>query len=286
MADLSTWKLRRFQGLFYGPPGSWKTVTAHGFPRTRTLDFDDGMDSVMWAIQEGIIQKRPEDIVFETISEQERGRYGSIRKADALDWACDVVDEWIAGRVKRNGEWVEADDGWDTLIIDSGTGLSDAVTNKSLETNAALKLSNSLANSQSSDVRITRVQDWGVAAVYFQQFIDWVRTLDKNVILIAHEYAETDEQGSVISYQPLLIGQLRQKIGKDFGEVYHFSVEGTRQKPEGKIQTTPGGRYTLCKSRLGCLPPTLPSSYDEIVATVAEYYNVPKETLWTDQAGE
>jgi len=57
-SGLSAGKIRRLHVIIFGPPGSWKTVMAHGMPNTRTVDFDDGLQSVEWAILEGKIKKR------------------------------------------------------------------------------------------------------------------------------------------------------------------------------------------------------------------------------------
>lgn len=261
---------RRFEGLFWGPPGTGKTITAHGFPRTRTLNFDgpSALDSVVWAIKEGIIDKKLSEIVFENINEDEFGKYGSVKRATALDAASDILDQWIA-----------TPDDWETLIVDSGTALTEATINKGLGINNKLKLSNSFEQGKNENVRIMRVQDWGVASNLFQQFVNWIRTIDKNIILVCHEYTNTDENGSVISYEPALIGQLRQKISKDFGEVYHFSVSGSRQAPEYKMQTAPDPKH-VCKTRLGCLEPIMPATFSALAGKVSEYYAIPIKELW------
>lgn len=267
MATLADSKLDRFRGLFYGPPGSWKTVFAHAFPKTRTLDFDDGMASVLWAIKTGIIQKDPSEVVFETILEGGRGKYGQVVKASALDVACDVLDGWLK------------DDSWETLVIDSGSSLSDCALNKGLEENARLSLSKSREQSKLAGFRVMRMQDWGAGASLFQQFIDWCRSLDRNLILVCHEYQLTDEEGAVIQIEPLLIGQLRQRIGKDFGEVWHFALEGSRQDRKARIQTVSGGRC-VAKSRLGCLDPVESADFAAIRRKVATFYGVEEERLW------
>jgi replication-associated recombination protein RarA len=60
-------KTKRLHVLLWGPPGSWKTVMAHGMPNTRTIDFDDGLQSVEWAILAGKIKKELSDIIYKTI---------------------------------------------------------------------------------------------------------------------------------------------------------------------------------------------------------------------------
>jgi hypothetical protein len=276
MATLADHQIaQRFEGLLWGPPGSGKTVLAHSFPRTRTLNFDgpSALDSVWWAIKEKIIDKKLEDIVFENIVEDTSGKYGSVKKATALDAASDQIDLWLK------------DPNWETLIIDSGTELSEATINKGLAANARLGLSKSKEQGTSESMRVMRVQDWGAAGSLFQQFINWVRTIDKNIILICHEYTDTDENGSVIQYEPALIGQLRQKITKSFGEVYHLGVSGSRQAPVYEMQTAPDPKH-VCKTRLGCLKPIMPASYKALADAISTYYNIPKEELWQRKQGK
>lgn len=247
--------------LVYGAPGSGKTVFAHTFPRTRTLDLDGGMGSVAWAIREGIIDKKLEDIVYETIKETDLKK-GVVQSASALDWATDTLDKWLEER-----------DEWDTLIVDSATALNELVINKGLEANAKLGLSKSKAQAKTMGIRVMKMQDWGAGMNLFSQFIEWIRSdlQDKNIVVVCHEYQNTDDAGNLIRVEPALIGQLRQRVAKDFGEVYHAEVTGSKDKPKFQLLTTQASRY-VSKSRLGCLPTYMPAHYDAIRAAVDEYW--------------
>jgi len=261
--------------IVYGGPGSGKTVFAHGFPRTRTLDFDNGMGSVAWAIREGIIDKDPSEVVYETILETnlEKGR---VTEASVLDRATDTLDLWLA----------EKDD-WDTLVIDSVTAMNEAVINKGLEENARLNLSKSRSQSKTTMFRVMKMQDWGAGMNLFEQFIQWVRAdlPDKNIVVVAHQYENRDDAGNLIALEPLLIGQLRQKIAKDFGEVYYIEQTGTKGKPKYELLTRKDTRHVtkselltrkdtrhVTKSRLGCLPTYCDASYSAIRKHVEAYW--------------
>lgn len=249
--------------MLYGPPGSGKTVFAHNWPRTRTLDLDQGMQSVAWAIREGIIKgKTLDEIVYATITESDRKK-GRVQKSTAWDRCTDKLDEWL-----------DASDEWDTLIVDSATALNALAINAALDANATLGLSKSKQDSKTSNLTILRMQDWGSAMSMFTDFIDWLRSSDfegKTIILIAHEYETTDSAGSLVRYDPLLIGQLRSRITKDFGEVYYCTVEGTRAAPKYIIQTQKDARHN-CKSRYGCLPDKMPQDYNEWKKTIEDYW--------------
>jgi hypothetical protein len=254
--------------LVYGKPGSGKTIFAHTFPRTRTLDFDKGMRSVLWAIRNGIITgKTPDEVIFATIVESQREKRGAIKRSSALDQACDQLDAWLAEDAAGNE--------WDTLVGDSGTALSDYTINKGLDENARLNLSKSKADSGTSGMRVMRMQDWGSGSSLFQSFIDWCRSINKNFVLVCHEYESTNDNGTVVGIEPLLIGQLRQRIVKDFDEVYYSDVRrkgvGAQATMEYVLQTQKDN-LKVCKSRLGCLDPVIPANYEHIRQAVEQYY--------------
>lgn len=274
---------RRLNLLLYGPPGTAKTVNAHGLPNTRTLDFDNGMQSVEWAIRKGILKKDLSEIVFKTILPDPTNP----KSTAVLDEASDTIDEWLAEEDLDPSEWDRPyPQHWDTLIIDSGSALTDATVIKALKENDRLGLSKSFERFTSKGLSVTpmMIQDWGSASSLFQKFINNARSIGKNVVLICHEYAETDENGNVTSYDPLLIGQLRAKIPKDFDEVWYAHTKGNRNDPQFLFQTTPDPKHHL-RSRLGCLDPVEEANFPEIKKKIARFYDVPEEKLWVAYHG-
>lgn len=288
-------KTKRLHALLWGPPGSWKTVMAHGMPNTRTIDFDDGMQSVEWAILAGKIKKSMNEVVFETILPTGKDKDGV---ATMLDKATDVIDKWLEEESIPENEWEEYckethgldvpyPQHWDTLIIDSASGLNEAAIVLGLKENNRLNQSESWKAWKSDGwrVRPMRIQDWGSAGHLEVKFIEMCRAIGKNVIVIAHQYENTDDKGTVISYDPLLIGQNRQLVPKDFDEVWYAHITGTRQEPVGKIQTTNGGKRN-CGSRLGCLNPIEVLNFYKFREKVAKFYGIDPELLWTAAATE
>lgn len=279
--------VKRLNLLLWGPPGTSKTVTSHTLPNTRTLDLDDGMQSVEWAIKKGTIKKDPSEIVYKTILPDPRDR----RSTRVIDECTDTVDEWLADEDIPPEEWDKPyPQFWDTLIIDGGSGLMDASMIKALHENARLELSHSLSR-LTGRVGIVpmMIQDWGSAGSLFQSAINQWRAIGKNLVLICHEYIEYEttigkngqkiQTGTIDAICPLAIGQLRHKLPKDFDEVWYSHVTGTRQKPEYKVQTTPDPLRQL-RSRLGCLDPIEAVDFAAIKKKIARFYEVPEDRLW------
>lgn len=229
------------QVIFYGAPKTGKTVMAHGFPRSRTLDCDNGMLSVMWAIKQGIIKKTPEEVYYETILEVIDKR-GFITRSTAHDKVRDTAAKWIE----------EESDEWDTIILDSATSFNDYCLIKALENMDQLKKSKSLKSSREVQMLVTAIQDYMGAGRLFKNFTDWLRPLEKNVIVICHEFDEKTKEGYVRAKKPLLLGASRESVTKDFSEVWHFRKEVKRGEVE-YIVNTEGDDLFVAGSRLGCL---------------------------------
>jgi len=268
--------IRRLHALIYSPPKKGKTVLAHFMPNTRTLDFDDGMQAVEWAIKAGILKKTMEEIAYETILPPINEKTGT----PILDRAAKQVEEWD----KVYPQF------WDTLIIDSATTLTDASIIKGLKEMDKLNLSKSWKRFKGrGSVRPMRRQDWGAASQLFMDFVTTCRSLGKNVIVLAHEYhtySEDDEGNStLISIDPLVIGQLRQKFAGSFDECWYLRTTGTRQQPKYELQTTPDTLRNL-GSRLGCFD-ALEKKFDfyAMKKKVSKFYGIPEDLLWTAAHG-
>lgn len=282
-------RTKRLQVLIYGPPGTWKTVTAHHMPRTRTLDFDDGMQSVEWAIISGIIKKEMSEIVYETI------QIGDDPEK-ALNRSVDQVDEWVREEDIPADQWDKPyPQMWDTLIIDSASFMTDASIWLALHENKRLKLSKSLEDMKGGLskkdrergllVRPMRSQDWGSSTQLFMDAVRQWKALGKNLIIIAHEYEKTDDEGNVLAVQPMVVGQLRNKLPAAFDEVWYSKIKGQKADARAIFQTKPDSRREL-KTRLGCLDAEESGDFPKIRAKVAKFYNVPEERLWTPYHGE
>jgi hypothetical protein len=302
-------KTRRLKLLFYGPFGTRKTVSAHFLPNTRTLDLDDGMQSVEWAVRDGVLtrpnwpdtmtmEEKLHDIVYETILPPPSLDES---KNKVFDLAVDKIDEWCADEDIPSEEWEaicrertkdeDYPEGfvynqfWDTLIIDSGTSLTSAVIPVALKEMDRLELSKSWKNRRMKGLTPVMIQDRGALNILFKKFMTVALGTGKNVVLICHEYVNTDKKGIVIGYEPALSGQLRADVPKDFDEVWYCTTKGTAKDSKGVFQLSPDP-LRKCRSRLGCLPPIIEKSdFGAIREQVAKWYGVSPEMLWVSPKG-
>ncbi len=268
---------RRLQLLIYGPPGTWKTVNAHHLPRTRTLDLDNGLQSVEWAILAGKLDKKLEDIVYRTILPPHTL---DDKKNHVLQEAQDQLDFWLAEEDIPPEEWDRPyEQFWDTLIVDSLSALTEASIIHGLRENNRIEMSLSWEKMEKGGVRPMKIQDWGSASILFMKFIHYCRNSGKNLVLVAHEYSEIDSEGGVISLSPKVIGQLRQDLPKDFDEVWYAKIKGTKSDAKGIFQTQPDSMRRL-RSRIGCLDADEKADFSQIKKKIAKFYKVPEESLW------
>lgn len=302
-------KVKRLKLLFYGPFGTRKTVSAHYLPNTRTLDLDDGMQSVEWAIRAGVLtrstwgedwtmEQKLLDVVYETILPS-----ASLDedKNKVFDLAVDQIETWSGEEDIPEEEWEdycrektaseEYPDGyvykqhWDTLIIDSGTSLTSAVIPVALKEMHRLKLSKSWKNRRVKGLTPVMIQDRGALNILFKKFMTVVFGTAKNVVLICHEYENTDKNGNVRGYEPSLSGQLRKDVPKDFDEVWYCTTRGTAKAPKSVFQLSPDP-LRKCKSRLGCLGEVIEDAdFGKIRERIAEFYGIPESKLWVAPKG-
>lgn len=291
-SGLSSGRLgKRLHLMIYGPFGTRKTPIAHGLPNTRTLDFDDGMQSVEWAIMAGKLDRTLENVVYETITPPPSLDES---KNEIWDKAADKLDEWIEDEDVDPKHWAEycaeKNDGlvfsqfWDTLIIDSGTSLTVGVIVKALQETNRLKLSKSWSRKKIRGLTPVMIQDRGAVNILFSKFMTMCFGTGKNIVLICHEYQNVDKSGTLRAIEPFLSGQLRQSVPKDFDEVWYSRIKGTAKKNRCILQTT-ADPMRRCRSRLGCLDPEEDGDFGKIKEKVAEFYGVPAEKLWLASHG-
>lgn len=293
-------EVKRLKLLMYGPFGTRKTVTAHHLPNTRTIDFDDGMQSVEWAIRSGTLvrpgwenlsmEERLNDIVYTTIvppaslDEQHN---------KVFDLAADQVEAWLREEDIPEDEWEERcmaahgvvyNQHWDTLILDSGTSLTAAVIVKALKEADRLELSKSWQRRTPKGLTPVMIQDRGALNILFQKFMTLCFGTGKNIVLICHDYDRTTKSGALEAIEPNLSGRLRKEVPKDFDEVWFCKISGAKNTLRGVFQTYPDP-LKRCRTRLGCIEPEEEMDFPAIRKKVAEFYGVPEDRLWTRPHG-
>ena len=211
--------------LIYGPPGGCKTTLASTFPPPfRWIDADYGLKSLHWAFKAGKTALHCTGAhCLQAYRPVEEGTYPV--QPEALDRMCDMIAYWFSP---------EQVDQWNTLVIDSATEVNLWAIYKGLhlngilpDTKKALSVSDKV-NEQAKVLLLTGQQDYKSAEGLFMAAltdlrVDCVRH-KKNLVVICHEWVETDDEGRVIRYLPLLIGQLRTRVAKDFDDLWYTQL--------------------------------------------------------------
>lgn len=231
------------QILVYGKAKTGKSWGALTFPRPVVFDFDRG---VATARNPDFVAKHGQRWIFyETFAEKNMKR-GVPLSANAFDDACRYFDEWM----KPKGKWVSPSDGktyevgrdqFDTLIIDSGTTLSELAQYKAVIVLGGMKLSKTHEQAMSSGLLIPRIQDYGSERSLVEQFTDMIKDSGKNVVMICHEKEMVNEAGSVTDIVPLLTGKSSEVIPLKFDEVYNLRIKKQGSEVVRYLQTQPDG---------------------------------------------
>jgi len=88
---------------------------------------------------------------------------------------------------------------------------------------------------------------YGPLLVNFEELNNTLLRLPCNIILICHEKADKDELTGKIHIKPLINGQMKDKIGKDFEEVYAMVKKVTQGKATYSMNTV-GDSMRSCRT--------------------------------------
>lgn len=271
----------RTEALIYGPPKSGKTVMASTFPAPFRWVAADGatcIKSLWWAMKTGLSTIRdPKTDVVAYVPQEDfaRGLYPDTAKA--FNRMTDMIDFWFSpGEVDR----------WQTLVLDTATEVNEWAMNMGLDLNsqmptAAKPLSGSHTINKKAKLRIiSGQQDYKSAMALFESFITDVRMQcarhGKNLVLLCHVWLETEEDKErgikrIVSYDPLLLGNLRQRFAKAFDDVWYMEVYNGK---EYKLLLHPDPTHNVGTRWGQVLDRTEPADYQKLIAKVRKYYGL------------
>jgi hypothetical protein len=269
----------RTEAMIYSPPGSGKTVMAATFPppfRWLAADGDTSLKSLRWAFKSKMTSFTDlKDLVFYAPTELVKGRY--IDKPQAFNLMTDMIDYWFRP---------DQVDLWKTLVLDSFTEINSWALDLGLSLNkqyptADRPLSKSDEINRKAMTRlVTGQQDYKSAMGLIEGFLRNVRVEcakhDKNLVILCHEWQDQAEgtDGSIVvtAVRPLLIGQLRDKVSKDFDEVWHMEKYSKAGGIELKVRMH-GDNKVLAKSRWGTIMPReVDPDYRKMIEEVRKFH--------------
>lgn len=254
--------------LIWGPPKMGKTFGAGTAPRPNFLDFDAGIKTLQGS---DFIAKhgwRPY-IRHEQFKRGRRNSRGVVEHPEAFDLACKYFDDEMT---KHSGEF-------DTWVLDSCTSMIEVANDKAiylLDNRIVGAASNTRKEALKHGLVISKIQDYGAERSMTEQFIDMLFESNKHVIVLCHEYEETNDEGTVIRRGPLLTGKSRQAIPLKFDEVYRIVKSKHGRDWSYTVETSDSTGVNNVGSRLGVASGT-PWEWPALYAELVRCYNLTQE---------
>jgi len=205
----------RFSCILCGDWGSGKTTMASTAPKPiLILDVDNKaskMANLQPLIEKGEVIVWP---ITETLSTSGLARLAGTKFDEGRDkfitqrpkgyqQLSDYIDILVKDGcvIEHKGKKVKIE----TVVLDSYTTTNEHIRYLILAANGSMAMSMPL---------------WGVLLRNFETLNSTMLSLPANIIFICHERMDKDELSGRIEVKPLIEGQMANKIGKDFEEVY------------------------------------------------------------------
>lgn len=244
--------------LLIGPPGSGKsTAAATDTPPVLFLDMDQKvakMSNISAKVKSGqVMVWTPEEKLFtgslaSTIQQgtNPQAKYAQQRAMGYIKLG-QMIDELETNKCIYKGVQLK------TVVLDTFTSTEEHQKRLLMSANGVATISQPL---------------WGTMLTNNENLISALLSLNKyvNVIVIAHEQAVKDELTGAITYTPLIGGQMKEKIGKDFEEVYFLEKRVSGDKAVYEMLTI-GSAMKACRTTRD-LPARVPPNFEEIYGKV------------------
>lgn len=259
----------KIKAIVVSAPKIGKTVGAATFPRANFISFDEeGLTSLKNPAMEAKFGFSKKGIMYEVFKD-EFAANGVVKMHKALDNASRYFDACMSKHTTTwqspttgKGSLVGADM-FDTWIIDSGSTLVKASTNKAVilaGTKAVAGLvSSTWATAQTTGMLHKKIQDMGAERSMTEQFIAMVRSTNKHVLVLCHEREVWEGEGDdakLVAITPLFTGQSVELIPAEFNEVWWVDTQPKGPEILRLLQTVPGQKR-IAGSRLGLPNQTL-----------------------------
>lgn len=226
-----------FSCLLIGPPGCGKTTMALTAPKPIiVLDVDNKLhkmvnaeakiksgEVIQWAINEPLTSVTLTQLA--KFDPKPASKVTMARPKGYFQLAA-FIDKLVETQCVIDGKKIA------TVVLDSYTSMNEHLKRLLMAANETTTMTMPL---------------YGTALTNFETINNTLLRLPCNVIIIAHEQVEKDELTGRISYRPLIDGSMKEKIGKDFEEVYYLekTVVGDTVKYEA---LTIGNSMKSCRT--------------------------------------
>lgn len=183
--------------VIYGPAGSGKTTLMRDFPKPLLLyDFDGKYEPLIGV--EGVHVKS----------------YRISERKDSMKTWLEFWNDW-----KKD----KKDPLWATVVLDSLTSLD------SIMFWAMVQMAGMNPEARASYEKYT-LQLYGDMKNQYATLFNSMRSVNKNVIVLAHESFNTDDKGNIESVTPLVTGGTKSSLPAVFKDTWYLELRGEGQR--------------------------------------------------------